>query len=77
MHLRGRPAKSNLPAQQAGTDGETGTDAGNKHEIPFVHAILFARGAHGEGNRAGCGVAIAIDVNNDAFERHAHSFSTG
>src|SRR6202012_4502683 len=66
-----------LPAEEGGADGEACADGGEEDEVALFEAVLLESGVHGERDGAGGGVAVAVDVEDDALHGHAEAVRGG
>src|SRR5712692_7337790 len=55
------------PAQQGRADRESCTDGRQQHQITLLEPALLACGFHGQRDGSGCGIAVAVNVDDHAF----------
>src|ERR1700756_5502288 len=65
------------PAQKGRARSEAGTHSGDQQEVALPQLAFFERGLHGDGNRACCRVAKAVDIDNDLLQWHAEALGRG
>src|SRR6201996_6223047 len=66
-----------LPAEEGGADGEACADGGEEDEVVLLEAAFLDGGVNGERDGAGGGVAVAVDVDDDAVHGQAEALGGG
>src|SRR5438874_10619532 len=65
------------PAQEHAAGGVTGANGSDQDEVTFAQTALRDGVAQAQGNRAGSGVAVLVDVDHDLGIVHAESLLGG
>src|ERR1700692_2667496 len=75
------PACSNrrlliCPTQERRADRETRSHRREQHQAPFFQSAFLARCFHGQGNRSGSSVSVALNVNDHGFGAHVQTIGS-
>src|SRR5882724_11837739 len=65
------------PPQQRRPHRKTRSNRCQQYQASLLEPSLLARRFHGERDRASRGVAVTIDVDDDAFRTHVQAISRG